>query len=332
VLVTLVTFGLGSKRTRKRRRKDRVNHHPSLLLRSSLGAGHARSSMLWARLNGPQHDIFPPVQRGLVSRFMGIVCGLVAGASVLCFSPAIATAQESAARAEATDLVYEAADALDQARAEFDAGRQAEGERLLGQAEKNLDLAEDRDPTTPRLGFERARLHRLDGDPEEAETVLTAWMASDLPFGEHVRSVDLLNDIRGDLSLPTVGVEWRRAQDLRNAGIGVLAGGLVASLVGVGIGFGTFAQEAYSGVTDQGVGGNRFGWGLSFVGAGVAVGGGAMTLAGQLKVIRLRRVLPGPWRLTRAGPPGLETSQGIRQTGEGGWLLEVGFAFGEPLR
>lgn len=258
--------------------------------------------------------------------------GLVTGAFFLCMAPVTATAEGSAARAEATDLVYEAADALDQARAEFEAGRLGEAERLISQAEKDLELAAKLDPATPRLGFERARLHRFDGQPEEAEILLTEWMSSDLPFAEHVRSVDLLNAIRGDLSRPTVGVEWKQAQDLRNVGIGMLAGGLIASLVGVGIGFGTFAQEAYSGVTDEGIGGNRFGWGLTFVGAGVAVGGGAMTLAGQLKIIRLRRVLPGPWRLTQAGPPGLQTFGGVPRSSGGGWVLEVGFAFGEPLR
>ncbi len=259
--------------------------------------------------------------------------GLAVLAAVLGLSPQ-AWAQSSSARAEATDLVYEAADALDQARAEFEAGRDSEAERLLSRAEADLQRAGELDPTTPRLGFERARLQRMDGQPAEAELLLSEWMAGDLPFGEQVRSVDLLNAIRADLGRPTVGVEWRQAQDLRNAGIGVLAGGLVASLAGFAIGFGTFAQEAYTGVTDKGIGGNRFGWGLSIAGAGVAIGGGAMTLAGQLKIVRLRRILPGPWRLTSSGPPGLlRGDPGTVAPGEG-WMLEVGFAFGarEPAR
>jgi len=261
------------------------------------------------------------------------VRGLAVCAFVACFCPPIALGQAPASRAEATDLVYDAADALDQARAEFEAGRKGEAERLLSQAEKALAEAADLDPTTPRLGFEQARLHRMDGQSEDAELLITTWMTGDLPFAEHVRSVDLLNAIRGDLGRPTVGVEWKQAQDLRNVGIGVLAGGLVASVVGFGIGFATFAEEAYSGVTDKGIGGNRFGWGLSIAGGGVALGGGVMTLAGQLKVLRLRRILPGPWRLTQSSPvPGLLRDSGLpARTGEG-WMLEVGFSFGEPLR
>ncbi|MCO4772430.1 MAG: hypothetical protein KDA24_20525 [Deltaproteobacteria bacterium] len=263
---------------------------------------------------------------GLGRRWRRRIRALLASGALLLLIPVSALGQDTAARAEATDLVYEAADALDQARAEFDAGRRSEGERLLSRAERDLERAAELDPSAPRLGFEQARLQQLDGQPLDAELVLTEWMLGDLPFGEHVRSVDLLNDIRGELGRPTVGVEWTQAQQLRNAGIGVLAGGLVASLVGVGIGFGTFAEEAYSGVTDKGIGGNRFGWGLAIGGAGVALGGGGMTLAGQLKVARLRRILPGPWRLT--GDPGLLRPPVHTARNGQTWVFEIGFAFG----
>ena len=92
--------------------------------------------------------------------------------------PGVVVAQESAARAEATDLVYEAADALDQARAELEAGRKGEGERLLSKAERDLERAAELDPTAPRLGFERARLAQLDGVPEEAAAVLEEYRPS----------------------------------------------------------------------------------------------------------------------------------------------------------
>ena len=266
--------------------------------------------------------------RAWCPRLEAALLALVVGLLLL---PGVVVAQESAARAEATDLVYEAADALDQARAELEAGRKGEGERLLSKAERDLERAAELDPTAPRLGFERARLAQMDGVPEEAAAVLTEWMVGDLPFGEHVRSVDLLNDIRGELGLPSVGAEWKQATDLRNAGVAVLAGGLVTSLAGFAIGFGTFAQEAYSGVTDKGIGGNRFGWGLSVAGAGVAVGGGVMTLAGQLKVRKLRRILPGPWRLS-GEPPGLVRPSPVAVTHGPTWGLEVGFSFGAPRR
>lgn len=226
---------------------------------------------------------------------------LLAVAAVWLFLPTTASAQGSA---EAADLVYEAADALDQARAELEAGRQSSAEKWISKAERQLALAREIDPDLPRLGFETARLHRLDGTPEIAEEVLVASMLSELPFGEHARSVDLLNAIRGDLGKPTVGAEWRQIQLVRDVGVATIAGGLVASVIGFAIGFGTFAQEAYTGVTDKGIGGNRFGWGLSIAGGGVALGGGVLTIAGQVRLVRLRGILPGPWRLT--GVPGLE--------------------------
>ncbi len=225
---------------------------------------------------------------------------LVLAALVLCLPPA-AQAQGSA---QATDLVYEAADALDQARAELEAGRQSSAEKWISQAERQLAEAREIDPDLPRLGFETARLYRLDGTPEIAEEVLVASMLSELPFAEHVRSVDLLNEIRADLHKPSVGAEWRDTQLLRDVGIGTVAGGLVASVIGFAIAFSTFAEEAYTGVTDKGIGGNRFGWGLSIAGGGVALGGGVLTLAGQVRLVRLRRILPGPWRLS--GMPGLQ--------------------------
>lgn len=244
--------------------------------------------------------------------------GLLGG---LVVAPAPASAQGSS---EAIDLVYEAADALDQARAEIEAGRQGAAERLISQAERQLAQAREIDPDLPRLGFETARLHRLDGQADLAEEVLVASMLGELPFGEHVRSVDLLNAIRGDLGKPTVGAEWRQTQLLRDVGIATTAGGLVASVIGFAIAFGTFAQEAYTGVTDKGIGGNRFGWGLSIVGGGVALGGGVLTIAGQVKLVRLRSILPGPWRLTQG--PGLQIGPPVVIGGpRAGAALEVRF-------
>ena len=265
----------------------------------------------------------------LYRREVRLLWSLLVAIPLLLSVPGVAWGQSSSARAEATDLVYEAADALDQARAEFEAGRDSEAERLLSKAEKHLERAAELDPTAPRLGFETARLNRLDGDPEQAEITLTTWMLGDLPFGEHVRSVDLLNEIRADLSKPSVGVEWRQAQQLRDVGIGVLAGGLVASLVGFGIGFGTFAEEAYSGVTDAGIGGNRFGWGLSIAGAGVALAGGGMTIAGQVRVAGLRKILPGPWRLAEAG---LLRTAPVASAAGPQWGLQVSVTFGGRRR
>ena len=259
----------------------------------------------------------PRSSRSLLPFFVAAIA--VAALGLL--APRAALAQGSS---EAADLVYEAADALDQARAELEAGRQSAAERLISQAERQLEDARAIDPDLPRLGFETARLHQLDGAPEVAEEVLVASMVGDLPFGEHVRSVDLLNAIRGDLGKPSVGAEWRQTQLLRDVGIATVAGGLVASVVGFAIAFGTFAQEAYTGVTDKGIGGNRFGWGLSIVGGGVAVGGGALTLAGQLRLVRLRRILPGPWRLTQG--PGLQHGPSLVVAGpSAGAAIEVRF-------
>ena len=237
--------------------------------------------------------------------------------------PAPARAQGSAS-SEAVDLVYDAADALDQARAELEAGRQSAAERLISQAERHLAAARAIDPDLPRLGFETARLHRLDGAPEVAEEVLVRSMLGELPFAEHVRSVDLLNAIRGDLAKPTVGAQWRKTQLLRDVGIATVAGGLVASVIGFALAFGTFAQEAYTGVTDKGIGGNRFGWGLSAVGGGVALGGGVLTLAGQLRLVRLRGILPGPWRLVQG--PGLQQGPTVVVAGPtAGAAIEIRF-------
>jgi hypothetical protein len=248
------------------------------------------------------------------------VSALLVLAALLLLAPSHARAQGSA---DAADLVYEAADALDQARAELEAGRQSSAEKWISQAERQLERARELDPDLPRLGFETARLHRLDGTPDIAEEVLVASMLSELPFGEHVRSVELLNAIRVDLGKPSVGEEWRQTQLLRDVGIGTVAGGLVASVIGFAIAFGTFAQEAYTGVTDKGIGGNRFGWGLSIAGGGVAIGGGVLTLAGQTRLVRLRRILPGPWRLS--GAPGLERGPAIIAGPAAGAALQVRF-------
>ena len=218
--------------------------------------------------------------------------------------------------ARALDLVYEAADALDQARSEFEAGREGEAERLLARAEDFLDRAERMEPSLPRIAVERARLYRLDRQPAQAEATLLKSMRGDLDIVDHVKAVELLDRVRGDLGKPRVGLEWHKDQELRDAGIGILAGGLGASLAGFVIAFASFNEEVHNGITDAGVALNAFGWTLSTVGGGVAVTGGIVTAAGQSRLVKLRDVLPGPWRLPGAtsGSSGRDLRMSFRLT------------------
>ena len=204
--------------------------------------------------------------------------------------------------ARAMDLVYEAADAIDSATSEYEAGRDGEGARLLGEAEGFLERAERIDASLPRVAYERARLQKLDRQPDVAEQTSLASMSRDLSFADHSTAVELLDKVRRDLGKPTMGVEWRQSMSLRDVGIGTIAGGLIAAIAGFAIAFGSFSHDAYNGVTQPGIERNRFGWGLSAVGGGVALAGGILTIAGQSKLLKLRAVLPGPWRLPGADP------------------------------
>ncbi len=213
----------------------------------------------------------------------------------------IALLAPEAARADAamdaSEKVYEAADAIDAARAEAQAGRTDQADQLLAEAEGLLREAAKLDPDLARVGFEQARIHLLRKKPTQAHAALTAAMRLEIPTGEHVRMAELLDTIRGDLGRPGLGVQWRRDRTLRDAGLGVTAGGAALAALGMAVAYVSFAQAAGDGVTDQNLSLNRFGWTLAGVGGGFALGGGALTVVGEVRLGGLRRILPGPWRL-----------------------------------
>ncbi len=197
----------------------------------------------------------------------------------------------------ATEKVYEAADAIDAARAEQQAGRAGDAERLLGEAEVLLIDARRLAPDLPRIGYELARVHLMRDDPAAAQLTLEGALKLDLPIEEHVRMAGLLDEVRGELGKPSAGAAWAQSQTIRNAGLGVLAGGLAALGIGFAIAYTSFDQAASDGVDGGNLQLNRFGWALAGIGGGITVGGGALTIVGQVQVEKLRSVLPGPWRL-----------------------------------
>jgi hypothetical protein len=200
---------------------------------------------------------------------------------------------------DARDMVYEAADAIDQAVEELRQGRQTEADRLLTTAEEFLDRAERLDPSLSRVTYERARLYKVDDQPDVAEALLLGAMTERLEISDHVQAVELLDDIRADLELPTIGEEWRRATAARDLGVGMLIGGAIASIVGYGIGFQSLAGATYQ-QQEVDVLQQRVGLGIAAGGGGVALGGGFVMIGGQVKVRRLEAILPGPWRLRGA--------------------------------
>lgn len=205
---------------------------------------------------------------------------------------------------EASERVYEAADAIDAARGEVQAGRADEADRLLSEAESLLKQAAKLDPGLGRVGYERARIHLLRKNPTAAQAALTRAMRLDLPTGEHVRMAELLDTVRGDLGRPGLGVQWRRDSAMRDAGVGVLAGGAALAALGMVVAYVSFVGASEEGVTEDNLSLNRFGWTLAGLGGGVAVGGGALTVIGQVRLDGLRRILPGPWRLVTRPPSG----------------------------
>lgn len=199
---------------------------------------------------------------------------------------------------EASEKVYEAADSIDAARGEAQAGRAEQADRLLVEAERLLREAATLDPDLARVGYEQARIHLLRDKPTQAQAALKTAMKLELPTGEHVRMAELLDTVRSDLGRPSLGVQWRRDTAMRDAGIGVLAGGAVLTALGMVVAYVSFAGAAEDGVTEDNLSLNRFGWALAGVGGGITLGGGALTVAGEVRLGGLRRILPGPWRLT----------------------------------
>ena len=210
---------------------------------------------------------------------------------LLLASPAFA---DEEMRAKALDLVYEAADAIDSAKVEFREGREKDGERLLTRAEEYLKRAEALDPELARIPFERARLQRMDGESALALATLSRALKGELSLGDHIRGVKIVDGIRSDLGQPPLARDWRRQVTFRNVGAAAVAGGMIASAIGFGLAFSSFAEGAYHGVDDVDLFGNRFGWGLSFAGMGIAAAGGVVMLGTTVKIEDLKSVLPGP--------------------------------------
>ena len=209
----------------------------------------------------------------------------------------VAPAAAQDADMSAQDLLYEAADAIDGAVREQQAGRDLEADRLLNRAEDFLNRAERIEPGLGRIAYERARLLRVDGDPDTAEKVLLGAMASpNLAIGDHTEAVSLLDSIRYDLGQPPVSVQWRRATSARNVGLGMLLGGAVASVIGYSVAFSTLADATYERSAVDAPR-QQAGMALAAVGGGLAVGGGGLTIGGQVQVAQLESILPGPWRL-----------------------------------
>jgi hypothetical protein len=219
---------------------------------------------------------------------------------LLMLLPSLALAQDAALEA-----VYEAADAIDLARSEFAAGRDDEGERLLQKAETQLDAAQKAWPSLPRLGFERARIALLRKRPADAETPLLGSMKEEMPTAEHIRMATLLDEVRQLQGRPSLGAQWSKSADVRNAGVATLAGGIALTVAGLAISYGSFKDSADNGVTPARRDLNRLGWGLAAGGGALAAGGGALTVVGQVQLGQLRAILPGPWRLPLENEGGL---------------------------
>ncbi len=213
--------------------------------------------------------------------------------------PAVVAAAEPSE--QALDKVYEAADTIDAARSELQAGRAAEADRLLSAAEILLTDARKLEPELARVGFEQARIHRMREDYSSARAALVASMRLDLELTEHVRMVELLDEVRRDLGQPPVGTVWRTSSTLRNAGVGALAGGLGLAAAGLAIAYVSFDQAADTGPTEATLAANRLGWALTGIGGGIGVAGGALTIVGQVRLELLRGILPGPWRIKDRG-------------------------------
>ena len=204
--------------------------------------------------------------------------------------------------ATAADLVYDAADAINEAHEHLQEGRLTERDRALTAAEGFLEQAEAIEPGYPRIQYERARLQRVDGEPEVAADTLLDLMREDLPTVEHVRTAELLDSVRVDLDLPPVGLVWRRTTNVRNVGLATLGAGLVSSIVGIALAFGTYAQDTADGRERTTQPAQQAGYVLRGIGGGVAMGGGLVGLGAQATLGNMKAWLPGPWRLTGSRP------------------------------
>lgn len=230
--------------------------------------------------------------------------GLATAALILCFA---APAWGQGRSTSALDLVYEAADAIDAARAELEAGRQREADRLLNRAERFLDEAARLAPDLRRVQFERARLLQADGDPSRAEALLLTVMHGPMAPRDHVRAVSTLDDIRDGLGKPTAGAQWRTTTAVRNAGIATIGAGIITAIAGFAGGFDALAQDTYHRVDSVDTSPRQAGLAVGIAGAGIAGFGGALTIGGIVERGKLRFVLPGPWRL-----PGGDLEEGSK--------------------
>ena len=211
----------------------------------------------------------------------------------------VGAAAQVAPEQTARDLLYEAADAIDEAEDRIRAGSQLQADRLLTQAEQYLDKAERLDPTLSRVAYERARLYQVDGQPDIAEGILLVAMTEQLRISDHVQAVGLLDQIRQELDKPTIGLEWARARTTRDLGIGVLIGGAITSIIGYSVAFSSLAGSTYD-RAEPDLATQRAGLVISAAGGGIALGGGIVTIGGASRVGKLEAVLPGPWRLEGA--------------------------------
>jgi hypothetical protein len=221
-------------------------------------------------------------------------------ATLLCVLPSTAAAE--GVSATAADLIYDAADAIDEAREHLDNGRISERDRALTAAERFLDQAEAIEPGFPKIRYERARLQQVDGEAGIAEATLLTLMHEDLPTVEHVRTAELLDSVRAELSLPPVGLVWQRTTTARNVGLASLGGGLAATLGGIAVAFGSYAADTADGRerTTQHI--QTAGFILAGIGGGISVAGGAVTLGAQARLGSMQAWLPGPWRLSGGAP------------------------------
>ncbi len=213
------------------------------------------------------------------------------------------TAAFADARDDALDKVYEAADAIDAARAEQEAGRDGEVTRLLALAEGHLATARALDESLPRIGFEQARLYVLRSDPKSAAEAITPSLKLEMPLDQHLRMASLLDSIRADMGKPSLGVAWTQARGMRDAGIATFVAGLAVTAAGLAVAYTSFDEASATGVTDETLARNQAGWALTGVGAGVTVGGTGLLVAGQIRVALLAQILPGPWPVPKSRGP-----------------------------
>lgn len=201
---------------------------------------------------------------------------------------------------EAQDAVYEAADAIDAARAEFEAGRDDAAADLLARATKSLDEAARLDPELPRVAFERARIALLLKAPERARTLLMPALRGELEGAEHVRMAALLDEALRAAGRPSLGAQWTRAGQLRDGGGALMAAGAGVAGAGVAMALVAFGNARDHGVSDGNTQANRAGWGLVAGGGAALAAGAGLVTAGGVWQAQLQAVLPGPWRLPQA--------------------------------